>query len=112
MQASADESPFRSVFDNTLEAIVIIDARGRVIEANAEACFLFGRTVDEMRSAVPTNLIDLTDAHVQSTVMAGIAQGRFGGLLPLRRRNGSVFHADVSATRFDAPNGGNSRETP
>jgi PAS domain S-box-containing protein len=105
-QASADESPFRSVFDNTLEAIVIIDARGRVIEANAEACFLFGRTVDEMRSAVPTNLIDLTDAHVRCTVMAGIAEGRFGGLLPLRRRNGSVFHADVSATRFAAPTGG------
>ena len=105
-QASADESLFRSVFDNTLEAIVITDARGCVLEANAEACFLFGGTLDEMRSAIPTNLIDLADAHVQATVMAGIVDGRFSGLLPLRRRNGSVFHADVSATRFVAPDGG------
>jgi PAS domain S-box-containing protein len=105
-QASADEALFRSVFDNTLEAIVITDARGRVLEANAEACFLFGRTVDEMRSAVPTNLIDLADSRVQTTVMAGVVDGRFSGLLPLRRRNGSVFHADVSATRFTTTNGG------
>jgi PAS domain-containing protein len=32
-----DGSLFRSVFDNTLEAIVIADARGRILEANAEA---------------------------------------------------------------------------
>ena len=93
------------MFDNTLEAIVITDACGRVLEANAEACFLFGRTVDEMRSAVPTNLIDLADSQVQTTVMAGVVAGQFSGLLPLRRRNGGVFHADVSATRFTAPGG-------
>jgi len=103
---SAGEILFRSVFDHTLEAVVITDARGRVLEANAEACFLFGRTLDEMRSAVPTNLIDLADEHVQTTVMAGVVDGRFSGLLPLRRRNGSVFHADVCATRFTAPDGG------
>jgi PAS domain S-box-containing protein len=100
-----DESRFRTVFDNTLEAIVILDGRGRVLEANAEACFLFGRTADEMRSMASTKLIDLGDARVQTALLAGVADGRFTGLLPLRRRNGTVFHADVSATRFLEPDG-------
>ena len=75
------------------------------MEANAEACILFGRTVDEMRSTVPTRLIDLADPRVQTTFLAGVVDGRFSGLLPLRRRNGTVFYADVSATRFKAPDG-------
>jgi PAS domain S-box-containing protein len=46
----ADDSLFRSVFENTLEAVVMTDASGRVLEANAEACHLFGRTLEQMRS--------------------------------------------------------------
>ena len=100
-----DDRLFRAVFDNTLEAILITDGRGRVLEANAEACFLFGRTAEEMPSTPPKKLVDLDDSRVQTTLLAGAADGRFNGLLPLRRRNGSVFHADVSATRFVAPDG-------
>ena len=103
---TVDDSLFRSVFDNTLEAIVITDARGRILEANAEACFLFGRTVEELRSTMPSTLIDLADARVQAAFMTGIGEGRFTGLLPVRRLDGVVFQADVSATRFTAQDGG------
>jgi PAS domain S-box-containing protein len=93
------------VFDNTIEAIVITDGRGCILEANAEACFVFGRTVDDLRACEPSRLIDLGDVRVQATIKAGIRDGRFTGLLPLRRGDGSIFHADVSATRFTAPDG-------
>jgi PAS domain S-box-containing protein len=102
---TGDDRLFRSIFDNTLEAIVITDARGRILEANAEACFLFGRTVAELRSTLPSQLIDLGDARVQAAFMAGVGEGRFTGLLPVRRHDGAVFHADVSATRFTASDG-------
>jgi PAS domain S-box-containing protein len=98
-----DNTLFRSVFENTLEAIVITDARARVLEANAEACFLFGRTMDEMRSADRSKLIDVHDPQVHAALASVTVDGRFAGLLPLLRRDGSVFHADVSATRFTAP---------
>jgi PAS domain S-box-containing protein len=96
----ASDGLFRSVFDNTLEAIVIADERGHVLEANAEACFLFERTVHELRSTGPSELIDLTDPRVRDAFLAAVDDGRFTGLLPLLRRDGSRFHADVSATRF------------
>ena len=91
---------FRSVFDNTLEAIVIADSAGHVLEANAEACFLFGRTVDELRATPPSDLVDMTDPRVPEAFATADHEGRFAGLLPLLRRNGNRFHADISATRF------------
>lgn len=91
---------FRSVFDNTLEAIVITDASGVVLEANAEACFLFGRTLDEMRVTPPNALLDVTDPRAGEALSSGARDGRFAGLLPLLRRDGARFQADVSATRF------------
>jgi PAS domain S-box-containing protein len=91
---------FRSVFDNTLEAVVIMDESGHVLEANAEACFVFERTVLELRSTAPSDLVDLKDPRVRDAVFAAADDGRFTGLVPLLRRDGSRFHADVSATRF------------
>src|SRR5690349_23629864 len=100
-----DDTLFRSVFENTLEAIVITDALGRILEANAEACYLFGRTIDEMRSTDRSELIDVREPRVRAALTAGVVDGRFTGLLPLLRRDGSVFHADLSATRFTTPDG-------
>ena len=91
---------FRSVFDNTLEAIIIADARGRVLEANAEACYLFGRTVEELRETDATALVDMSDARVGEILAVAVGEGRFAGLVPLLRRDGARFQADVSATRF------------
>ena len=101
----ASDGLFRSVFDNTLEAIVITDESGHVLEANAEACFLFERTVHELRSTIPSELVDLTDHRVRDAVFAATKDGRFTGLVPLLRRDGSRFHADVSATRFTDAHG-------
>ena len=96
----ADESLFRSVFDNTLEAVVVTDARGRVLEANAEACYLFDRTLEQMRATSALDLVDTTDPRTTKSLLAASASDRFAGLLPLLRRDGTGFHADVSATRF------------
>ena len=96
----ADDSLFRSVFENTLEAVVITDASGRVLEANAEACYLFGRTLEQMRSSNASGLVDATDPRVTKSLLGARDAGRFAGLLPLLRADGTSFHADVSATRF------------
>jgi PAS domain S-box-containing protein len=105
LKSGADDNLFRSVFDNTLEAIIIADARGNVLEANAEACFLFGRTVEELRACDRARLIDVCDARVQAAILVGQAEGRFSGLLPLIRSDGSPFHADVSVSRFTSSEG-------
>ena len=96
---------FRSVFDNTLEAIVITDERGHVLEANAKACFLFGRTAEELRGTPSTVLVNVSEARVRDALTTAALEGRFAGPLPLLRRDGSSFQADVSATRFTDSHG-------
>ena len=65
----ADASLFRAVFENTLEAVVITDASGRVLQANAEACYLFGRTLEQMRSSNACELVDATDPRVTAVLV-------------------------------------------
>ena len=58
---------FRSIFDNSLEAILLMDDAGQILEANPEACYLFGRSLDEFLlgdSALPGSPIppEVSDA--------------------------------------------------
>ena len=101
MDATPEEGDplFRSVFDNTLEAIVVTDLAGHVLEASAEACFLFGRTLEEMRTAPMASLVDFADLRSRDAFATVTSTGRYAGVLPLFRRDGSRFDADVSATR-------------
>src|SRR3982750_1733927 len=78
-----DDSLFRSVFDNTLEAVVIMDAHARVLEANTEACYLFGRTLEQMRSSSASELVDASAPSIAKSLVSAKAAGRFAGLLPL-----------------------------
>jgi PAS domain S-box-containing protein len=93
------------VFDNALEAVVVTDAGGRLIEANAEACRLFDRTPLEMRDTLASAFVNVSDPRVDSALAEVSVNGRFAGALPLRRGDGSCVDADVSATRFTAADG-------
>src|SRR3954468_7983400 len=74
---SAQDSLFRTLFDNTLEAVVITDDHGRVLEANAEACRLFGRTLEQMRSSSASDLVDATNPRVAQSLVGARAADRF-----------------------------------
>jgi PAS domain S-box-containing protein len=98
---SSDDDLFRSIFDNSLEAILITDpSTGGIVEANAEACRLFGGTLASMRAREREEFADPTDPRTVTALARRAETGRFAGVVTMRRRDGSRFEADLLATLF------------
>ena len=61
--AGAKKSPtkksfFEAVFKNSLEAIMILDSRDRIVEVNLAACRLFGVNKKELLDRVITDFLE------------------------------------------------------
>ncbi|MFI5955177.1 PAS domain S-box protein [Cryptosporangium sp. NPDC051539] len=86
------------------EAIVAIDPRGRITQANSGAEDLFGYSWDELAQRPlddllrePGELADLAEFSAQH-LHAGLE-------MACRRKDGTEFHAELSVTPMDTPDG-------
>ncbi len=100
--ALADESDRRkTLFNNSIDGIVVLDQAGNIIEANASFANMLGYSLDEITTL---NLIDF-DAHwtttelehkiETSTFCTNIFETRH------RRKDGSIYHVEISANAVD-----------
>ncbi|MBN1758296.1 MAG: PAS domain S-box protein [Chitinispirillaceae bacterium] len=92
-----------SILENATEGILVVDVETRVIHhANPAICTMFGYSPDELYGSV---LDDLHPAeHLQNVLeqFEAIARGeqQLVAEIPCRRKNGTIFPADVSASRI------------
>jgi len=93
----ASEGRYRSVFDNSLDAVVIGHLDGSVIDANRAACHLFGQDLAELRAS-GVRYGAAAAAHDCRRCLE--ADGRFTGNVVLQRRDGSLFTGEVAASTF------------
>ncbi len=94
------EQRFRNLFQDAADSIIIADSNMCIVAANGRACSNFGYTEEEfLRLRVP----DIDSGHAYSPELAGaLADGRTQLLrINKRRKDGSVFPADVHISRFD-----------
>ena len=90
------ENQFRGVFDGALEAMLIIDNNGSILDANKSACTLLEFTKEEM-------LKHRVDAFFESTFDFQWAQksfmttGLFSGKVRLRKNNAETLDAEFTA---------------
>ncbi len=95
---------FRRVYDDSLDAALLIGPAGELHAANPEACRLFGSTEAALRAAsingAQTLLVDADDARAEHLRAERAATGRARGSLRLRRMNGGLFEADVASFLF------------
>ena len=96
---SKDE-PFRSLFDNSIDAVFIADPHGNIEAANPEACKLFGRTEEEMCRIGRPGLVDPGDARLEFLLQEQEQTGRFKGELNFRRKDGSLFLGEASSACY------------
>ena len=72
---------YRSINENSLDAILLTTPDGTIIEANPAACQMFGRTMAEIRRIGRNGLVDLTDPRLavalEERALKGEARAEF-----------------------------------
>jgi PAS domain S-box-containing protein len=95
----ASEARFRSLYENSLDGILLTKPDGTILSANPQACSLFSMTEDEIIKAGRDGLV-----ADEEKLAAALAERRRTGLfkaeLTHRRKDGSTFLGEVSSGPF------------
>jgi PAS domain S-box-containing protein len=98
MTDAFDMALLKTVFDISMDGIVVIDVGSRlIIDANPSACSMFGYTAEEFRGL---NVLDLT-ADQDATLRSFEEATQWVPLRHQRRKDGSIFPAEIVATQFE-----------
>src|SRR5262249_39365464 len=103
--AERGEERFRSLFENSIDAVLLSTPDGTIEAANPAACRLFGRTVEEICGITGFRLVDPSDTRLQSLLEERERTGRFRGELFYKRKDGSTFLGEVSSAFYQDNSG-------
>lgn len=99
------EARFRSLYDNTQDAILLNTPDGRIISANPAACLLFGRSEQEICALGRDGLVDQTDPNLPKAIEKVRKDGEFRGTLNMIRADGTIFAGELTTKVFRDKNG-------
>jgi len=100
-KSQQQDSEFRAVFDHSAEGILIADVESKKFrQGNNAMCHMLGYSPEEIKS------LGVTDIHPEKDLPYVLDQFERQGKreftlsrdLPVKRKDGSVFFADVNAT--------------
>jgi len=95
------EEKFRSIFENSIDALLLTSpSDGRILAANSAACRVFGYSEEELRELDRDGIVDSNDPRLAEGLEKRKQFGSFLGELNLKRKDGTVFPAEVSAAIF------------
>ena len=103
--AEQGEERFRSLFENSIDAVLLSTPDGTIEAANPAACHLFGRTAEEICGIAGFRLVDPSDTRLQSLLEERERTGRFRGELFYKRKDGSTFLGEVSSAFYQDHSG-------
>lgn len=98
------EERFRSIFDNSLDAIMLTQPTGEIVAANRAAQALLGKTEEEICREGRAGMV-VEDEALTAALEAREKAGRWRGSLTYRRKDGSTFPVDLSSNVFGGPDG-------
>lgn len=101
----ASEERLRSLFDNSLDAILLTSPDGGVLAANPAACRMFGRSEAEIIGVGRAGLVDGTDPRLPAMLAERERTGRLAGELTHVRADGSRFPGEVSSVLYSDSTG-------
>ncbi|HLO59997.1 MAG TPA: response regulator [Bacteroidales bacterium] len=94
------QEQYWNLFNSSLDAILMISEKGRVMSANPSACEIFGYQKDEINNAQLGDLLDGADPGLSAAFDELSANGKFLSELTLIRKDHSKFPAEISAATF------------
>lgn len=94
------EAGFQSLFENSMDAVLMTSPDGLVLAANKAACGLFRLSQEEICTAGRTGLVDLSDPRLKKLLDERAASGKAMGVLTMIRGDGSRFEAELSSSVY------------
>src|SRR5215212_2861112 len=104
LQAEEAQVRFRGLFEGVPDAILVIDAGGHFIEANAAACRLLGYDLDALLTMSLSDLLSSPEAAEAQVARFGDA-GAWRTESELMRRDGTHVPVEIWSRRLDLPTG-------
>ncbi len=99
-ELQASEEKYRSLFNNSIDAVLLTIPDGIILAANPEACRIFQRSEEEICRIGRAGLMDLTDPRLTAALEERARTGRFQGELTFIRKDGTSFPGEVSTVIF------------
>ncbi|MGC9354408.1 MAG: PAS domain-containing protein, partial [Mariniphaga sp.] len=94
------EERFRLVMENSLDAILITSPDGSILNANKAACEMFQMTEEEICRAGRKGIVNPNDPHLPAMLREREKKGYISGELTFFRKDGTLFHGDISTSVF------------
>ena len=95
-----NEARYRLLFENSMDGILLTAPDGKVLDANPSACFIFGRTREQIIAAGREDLIDVTDPALPGLMEERARTGKVHAELRARRLDGTWFPIQTSSAIF------------
>ncbi len=93
------EIRFRSLYENSFDAVLLTKPDGSILSANPAACELFGLTEKELQNA-KRNEIMVEDERFRTVQREREMTNKGRVELTLKRKDGSTFEAEVTSSVF------------
>ena len=97
---TATEDRFRSIFEHSIDAILLATPEGQLLAANPEACRMFGRSEAELCAIGRPAIVDPDDPQLHALLRERDRTGAFRGELSFRRKDGSRFPGEISSAFY------------
>ncbi len=99
------EARYRSLFENSFEAILLTSPGGRIWAASPEACRLLGWGEEELVRIGRKGIVDATDPRVALALRERKRTGKVRAEMTFIRKDGTRFEGAVSSSVFEDRNG-------
>jgi PAS domain S-box-containing protein len=98
---------YRNLVENSLDAMLLTDpaGAGRVLAANPEACRTLGWPEEELVGSPRSAVFTMDDPRTARMIDERQKTGRFRGVTTFRRKDGTLFPAEVSTILFEDSEG-------
>lgn len=99
------EERYRSLFEQSLDGILLTAPDGRIFRANPAACEMLGRSELEICEGGRECVVDTSDPRLSSALEERIKAGRFTGELRYRRGDSTPFTVELSSSSLSSEEG-------
>jgi len=99
-ELARSEEQNRSLFEHSMDGILLTIPDGTILAANPEACRIYGRTEEDLRRVGRAGVMDAAEPRLAAALDERTRTGRFRGRLTQLRSDGTTFPAEISSSVF------------